>query len=409
MNKFPRSHIALNIFICLIPPSLVAGAAIMEIFIFLSCIIFFYLNSKNIGNDYYDSYFFKIFISFCGVLILSSLLSENILNSLRSTLFYFRFGVMTLIILYLLENYKKFKSLFFFSILVTLILIILFTFYQLIIFNKNELYRISGLFGDESVQGSYLLRMTPILIIMYLYNRKISNIYEKLFIFFLYLIFAVIIFSGERAAIFLSLISIILSFIFLRLTFKKIFLILLPIVILISLIFVVHPTAKSRIIDKTLYDLNTEIDITGTKLSKNLNIISTGHQQHFHSAIIMFKNYPLLGVGVRNFRNECKKDTYKVVGPYHCSTHPHNTYLQILSETGIIGFSFFIFFIAFVLFNLGKLFKKKNLNYPLCIALISILINFFPVATNGSFFNNWLSTLYFLPIAFLINEIKSKV
>lgn len=409
MNKFPRTHVALNIFICLIPPSLVVGAAIMEIFIFLSCVIFFYLNSKNIGNDYYESYFFKIFILFCVVLILSSLLSENILNSLRSTLFYFRFGILTLIVLYLLENYKKFKSLFFFSLLVTLILITLFTFYQLTISNKNELYRISGLFGDESVQGSYLLRMTPILIIMFIYNRKILNTYENFFICFLYLIFIVIILSGERAAIFLSLIGIILSFLFLRFSFKKFFLFLIPIVMLVSLIFATHPTAKSRIIDKTLYELNTKIDKEGNKLSKNLNVFSTGHQQHFHSAIIMFKNHPLLGVGVRNFRNECKKDIYKVVGPYHCSTHPHNTYLQILSETGILGFSFFIFFIVFVLFNLGKFIKKKDLNYPLCIALISIMVNFFPVATNGSFFNNWLSTLYFLPIAFLINEIRSKV
>ena len=73
----------------------------------------------------------------------------------------------------------------------------------------------------------------------------------------------------------------------------------------------------------------------------------------------MFKQYYLKGVGVRNFRNECKKDIYKKVGTYHCSTHPHNTYLQILSETLPIGFLFFMIFLGFIFVNIFQ--YRKNI------------------------------------------------
>ena len=50
----------------------------------------------------------------------------------------------------------------------------------------------------------------------------------------------------------------------------------------------------------------------------------------------MFLDNKILGVGVKNFRNFCNVEKYKV--DRSCTTHPHNTYIQILAETGIIGF-----------------------------------------------------------------------
>ena len=305
---------------------------------------------------------------------------------------------------------KKFKFFFFVSTTLTLVCVVLYSFLQLFILNNYEdAYRISGLFGSESVQGSFLLKITPIYMITYLYNKKnLKNIFHYIFYSILILNFILIILSGERAAIFLTFVAIFLFFIFLKIGLKKIFYYSLFILLIFSLTIIIYPKAKERILITTykqVFNKNND--------KKIFYLFSEGHQNHFHSATIMFKKYFIKGVGVRNFRTECKKDFYKHVGTYHCSTHPHNTYLQLLSETGIIGMSFFILFLVFI-FNKANTFlkdiyiKNKRINKPLGLCFVIIFTNFFPFVTTGSFFNNWLSVFYFLPVSFLLHELNYK-
>jgi len=408
-----KYNLVLSLFICAIIPSLVAGAAVMESFIFLSCILFFFLNSKKVGLNYYKKNFFIVFSLFCFFLILSSLLSDNLLNSLRSTIFYFRFGVLALIICYLLDNYKKFKLLFFSSISITLIAVIVYSFIQ-ISFLKNFIYdnRISGLFGDELIQGSFLLRITPIFFIFFFYNEKLFN--KKFFVFSFYILLlsslVMIILSGERAAIFLAGICIFLSLLFFKLNFTKFFLSSLLILIISASTLYIYPKSKERIIDRTIKEFFFQHNTGEHNVKKKINIFSEGHQDHMEAAILIFKKNYILGVGVRNFRIECKNDEYKIVGKYYCSTHPHNTYIQLLAETGLIGFSFIVCFLFFVLKKINIFFKKdtnskKQTNITLVSCFVIIFINLFPFVPTGSFFNNWLSTLYYIPIGLLLHEI----
>ena len=411
---YQKTHYILSLFICLIPLSMVAGAAVMEFFIILSCLTFFFLNYKKQGLDYYKNFFFIIFLTFNFYLILSSLLSENILNSLRSTLFYFRFGIFVLIIWYLLDNFVKFKILFFYSLMITLSIVILSSIVDFFLFYDHlKVTRLSGLFGEEKVQGSYLLRITPILILTYFYNKQFLNKgIHFIFYSILFIAFILIILSAERSAIFLMFIGIFLTYIFFRVKIKRLFFYSLLSSLLVAMIFILNPSIKERVIDKTLHSFFYSHDVNFI-YKRELNLFSQGHQDHFTSALVMFKKNYLIGVGVRNFRNECKKDLYKEVGIYRCSSHPHNTYLQILSETGLIGFSFFIIFLSFIftnafkyLLNIYKNHEGININSSLCFVII--LVNFFPLTTTGSFFNNWLSTLYFMPIPFLLHELSYK-
>jgi O-antigen ligase len=95
-----------------------------------------------------------------------------------------------------------------------------------------------------------------------------------------------------------------------------------------------------------------------------------------------------------------------------CTTHPHNFFLQLLSETGMIGFSFvFIIFIYLLVlitkYTLLIFFKNKQIysNFQICL-LISFFITLLPFIPNGNFFNNWMNMIMFLPIGFYIYSLK---
>ena len=56
---------------------------------------------------------------------------------------------------------------------------------------------------------------------------------------------------------------------------------------------------------------------------------------HYETAISIFKNNPILGVGNKNFRHECgQKEYFRKNIKFtesRCSTHPHQIHFEILS------------------------------------------------------------------------------
>ena len=103
---------------------------------------------------------------------------------------------------------------------------------------------------------------------------------------------------------------------------------------------------------------------------------------------------------------------YKING---CTTHPHNFYIQLLSETGIIGFitifSIFIYLIFLVLRNYFFSFQKKqkNLmtNFQICL-IVGFITTLLPVIPNGNFFNNWINMIIFYPVGFYLSTLLNK-
>ena len=142
-----------------------------------------------------------------------------------------------------------------------------------------------------------------------------------------------------------------------------------------------------------------------------INIFTEGHQNHIKTAIKIFKDNIIIGSGIKSFRILCRDKRYFETIT-SCSTHPHNTYAQLLSETGFIGFAliFGIFLIFFknIFFYFVRSFYKKNdsVNDQVKILSILIFINLFPFVPTGSFFNNWMSIMYFLPLGFFLKNNK---
>ena len=85
-----------------------------------------------------------------------------------------------------------------------------------------------------------------------------------------------------------------------------------------------------------------------------------------------------------------------------CNTHPHNFYVQFLSELGLLGFLCLITTYLFIMIKIFNFFRKHEQisinNYLIFSIYLAIL---FPFVPSGNFFNNYLSIQMFLPLCFL--------
>ena len=176
---------------------------------------------------------------------------------------------------------------------------------------------------------------------------------------------------------------------------------------MLSIISLIDPTAKERVFDKTMSQMNLQID------KEEKYIFSRHHNEIYISAYKMFLDNKILGVGVKNFRNFCSDERY-TKNILSCSTHPHNTYLQILSETGIIGFLFLIFSLFYFCKYMIKhtILKLRGNSYftdfEICI-LSGLAIYLWPIIPTGNVFNNWINIIMILNLPFLIWVKKAKI
>ena len=128
----------------------------------------------------------------------------------------------------------------------------------------------------------------------------------------------------------------------------------------------------------------------------------------------------IFGGGIKSFRKDCwvvlgkpginlEDGLLPGVKNRLCSTHPHNYYFEILTETGIIGLIIAsiiaLLFIVFIFKNI-KFMKQISIeNYILLSAIISLFLETFPLKSTGSLFttNN---TTYIILIGSIILSYK---
>ena len=85
-----------------------------------------------------------------------------------------------------------------------------------------------------------------------------------------------------------------------------------------------------------------------------------------------------------------------------CLAHPHNFHLEVLNDTGLLGYLFLAFFVIFTFLKSFRNFSSKDTFLEKNIFLF-ILINFFveiwPLKSTGSLFSTWTGTVVWLMVA----------
>ena len=391
--------------VSLIIPFLIWGPFVPDLIISISALFFLYYAFKNKKLYFFYNKSLIIFFIFCAYCILVSIfVAKDMMLSFESSLFYFRIGVFSCLIWYLLEQDKKILTYFYYALVISFLALIVDGYIQFFI-GTNILGlpkagdRISSFFGSELILGSYLSRLFPLLFALFIVKEK-----KKLELYFMILFFlllsGLVLISGERAAFAFYCLSLLFIIIFMKGYAKLRIILSVGSAIVIIIIISSFDQVKNRMVS----------DPTST-ITKS--IFTPAHDSLISTAYNMFLDKPIFGHGPKMFRVICKDEKY-AVGITPCMTHPHNFYVQLLAETGIIGFSFLFSAFAYVLYCAYRQFKsivlrqKRYLtDYQVCL-LAGILITVWPLTTNGNFFHNWLMIVYSLPVGFYLHSIYGK-
>ena len=408
--------------VCIFPLLLLVGPFVSEIYL-ISIIFFsiFYIIIKR-KNYFFENKYILFFVLFYLSTLFSTLLNFYNFDTSKSGIFFFRHILFALAIWYVLETYRVFekKVVIFYSIFLLLISVDSLIQYYTgtnILGYKLLNTRVSSFFGDELILGGFIMRMIPIFLVFLIMSDNIKINKINIFYTLIVSLSTLIVFlSGERTAFFLLILFFLSVFIILK-YLRKFILFVMFFFILFSSIITTFQNYDQNNPSERMF-LKTYRQILGDgdnriehkkKIFNKFYIFSHDHHGHYSLSFKIFKDHPIFGTGVKGFRYLCRNKLYILEKNDGCSTHPHNTYVQILVSNGIIGFllisTAFIFILREIIKSRNKLNSQKILNkneLSKVVILLAIFINLWPIVPSGNFFNNWISMYFFYPVGFYL-------
>lgn len=234
--------------------------------------------------------------------------------------------------------------------------------------------RLSWPYGDLT-SGNYLVKVgLPAFVVMAALavstRRNISNIATLLLL--IILVFCIL--TGERMNVILITCAGLLAAIMWRPELKKC--IILALAVLITFIIFLK-------IDKDI----------GERFTVNFkNQFPTHAESPYYKAmvpgILAFQQAPMLGVGTGAFRELCPQIIMDRQA-LRCHPHPHNFYIQLAAETGIIGLlTGTILFIAIIIACFSARIKNPD-NVFVAVAFIAPFGLFWPITSSSDLFGQW--------------------
>ncbi len=395
-------------------PLLTISIFVADLVFSLISIIFLIYLYRNHSNVTFKNTFFFLLIFFYIFCIVSSILSHDILFSLSSSLPFLRVILFLLLLTYTISRDEKTIDIFYNFFVVTFSILILHGIFQYINDFINLIkvdgldvsnIRLSFFFSDERKLGSFLVRLYGLFFALHIIKKNKSNFQNILFLILTLLTAIVILLSGERSALFFMIMFSFICLILLDINLKTKVISFTSIVIS----FLILLSFNSNLSNRIIFDKNNKLSFSKDKII----IFTPQHTAHYKTAVKMFLDKPFLGHGPKMFRILCSHEKYhSEINNKHsgCSNHPHNTYLQLLSETGLFATFLFSLGFLYISYKLAKHFivmiinKTKILSDYQIILSATVFIIFWPFSPAGNFFNNWLLIVSSLPLGFYINE-----
>jgi O-antigen ligase len=277
--------------------------------------------------------------------------------------------------------------------------------------------RYGGIFGKEAIAGSYIQKLSILVITLFFYlklQKKLNN--NILIILIIFVLGAGILMTLDRMPFFIYIFSLLLLLILLKGFRKIISLSLLIIILFFTIMYKYNDRIYNRFqpINKIAQIVNSQIiDLTNkdrNAINKNENFkektSKTGIEYFalYNSAFYVLKDSFWIGSGTKSYYKKCH-ELSKNKQDLLCAPHPHNLYLEILINQGITGFilfSIFLFFLFKKYFLYLTNFRINTTDRLLKITFLIILIaELWPLRSYGSIFQTVNGSIFWFILALI--------
>ena len=372
-------------------------------------ILFLYILIKQKQLNFLNNNLFYLLIIFWLILLGNLIFSINFENSLGRSVGFIRFIFLVFVIKFFFKfekkDYKNFILKFWFFFLSLISFDIIFE----VIFGFNTLGfssympgRLSSFFNQELKIGNLYSSFYLIILsfIIYLkssnskFSKKIFKNYSFNYLFLLILFFILISFLiGERSNLIRVIIMSILFLFIVSKNWKSIFKFLITSILVTTIFLMSSKNYHWRYWDAFLKPLI---------INPFQAINNSYYGSHYKTAIQVFNNHKLYGVGLKNYRLEVQKEEY----PDLSSIHPHQIHFEVLAELGSVGYLYFIFFMFVSFLKSINSYRNKK-DYFVLSSMLYVITILIPILPSGSFFTSFGATVFWVNYALMTSNIPN--
>lgn len=338
-----------------------------------------YQKKANIDLDC-KRYFIAISL-FVIAMLLSALFSGDIVYGLKrwADMWIWRF-MPFVVVIFLLNNYINAQK-----VILTGFAGITLTSVYAVYQGLSGMSRANGFYGHPMTLGGWFCIFLPLLLIEF-FERKLLGKYYWLAGLAFCICSAGLVFNATRGAWLAVTIVCTVLLLYYMFKSKRNLAVSIIFIALISTVLVNNPKFMHRL--DTIDDFN--------KYQSNTERILI-----WQSAWNMFKDHPVLGVGLGQYTENYREKYVSPLAKEPHLTHAHNNFMQMLAENGVVGFAGFVIMFGYIILkNLIAWFKTRNV-YALMIvsATVCLLLQGFTEYNVG---NSAVIKMYWLVLGLLV-------
>tara|TARA_R110000868_G_scaffold79102_1_gene225266 strand:- start:235698 stop:236933 length:1236 start_codon:yes stop_codon:yes gene_type:complete len=404
MNSLDKKlHIAASLLLFLLPVFLLFTRAVADISVVLIALIF--LVRSAMAKDWSWAREKDILILLVIFVLMNAFVSpfaEHIGKSFERSLSWLRFVVFYAAVTRWVLNDAHIISRFTKVLFCTLGIAALDALYQFfagasLLGGQPMAGRLTGPLDRPNI-GMYLskLGLAALTMAFTLYARKFSKKLLVVGCCLLPLLLVVVFLSGERAASVLTLFAIVL--------------------VTLSL-FLVGGGARKVSVGLAFFGGTAlaVLLVTSDRIWERVEALASvvsGYTDSIYGQLVLlglrfFSDHPLTGGGMGNYPLLCKDYTAAGLTNVPCHPHPHNFYVEWLSDTGLIGtIPFTIFMVMLYWAGLKMLFGLRDIRLLGGLYLGVLVMSLFPFSVTQSLFSNWPGILAWMSIASAVAAVR---